>query len=101
MEEQLLCLVRLQISHITGGIARFIKGLFCGLLNGNMVRVSVTANGIKGEHHLRFEQPDIMGYFCRYFFQRGCCQCLRMVVIFTTGHTRIAVTQIDHLFDAQ
>jgi hypothetical protein len=68
------------------------------IVHGNMVRVAVTANGIKGNYHLRADLADMLHNLCRHFFHGLCRQCLRMGIIGRAGHARIAVIQKDYAF---
>ena len=50
-------------------ISGSIKGSFGCLLDLDMVRMPVSADWIKGDHHLRFEFANIVHHISRHFFK--------------------------------
>ncbi len=87
MQVKLLRSISRQPLHgIKVSIPCSVEGLHRRTLNGDVVRMHVAADRIKGDDHLRFDLTDEFNHFRGDLFKVRSDQGLRMVVIWGTCH---------------
>ena len=101
MEIQPLRPVRKQAIRREGRVGSLLEGAHRRLVDGDVIRVAVAADGIEGQHHLRTKLTNIIGNFRSHLVQRLGGKSMGMVVIWRARHTRITVIQEVDAFQSE
>jgi len=88
-------------SIVVIGVAGSMECFLGGTLNGDVVWMPVTADGIECHHDLRLQQADVMHHLRRNLLNVLGSQRIRMCIVRGSRHARIAVIQKVNFFDPQ